>query len=61
MNEEKRLLDQKRLIFQRQWLSNVELEENRRSLDNNADFGAFEDNDEHGQWFLGFDEDVNDA
>ena len=52
---EQRLLDQKRLIFERQWLSHVELEEIRRSSDNNFDLSVFEDNDEEEQWFLGFD------
>ena len=58
---EQRLLDQKRLIFERQWLSHVELEEISRSSDNNFDLSAFEDNDEDEQLFLGFDEDGNDV
>ena len=58
---EQRLLDQKRLIFERQWLSHVELEEIKRSSDNSFDLSVFEDNDEEVQWFLGFDEDSNDV
>ena len=58
---EQRLLDQKRLVFERQWLSHVELEEIRRSSDNNFDLSVFEDNDEEEQWLLGFDEDGNDV
>ena len=37
---EKRLLDQKRLILERQWLSHVELEEIRRRSDNNYDLSV---------------------
>ena len=49
------------MIFERQWLSHVELEEIRRSSDKNFDLSVFEDNDEEEQWFLGFDEDGNDV
>ena len=59
--EEQRLLDQKRLILERQWLSHVELEEIRRRSDNNYDLSVFEENGGEEQWFLGFDEDGNDV
>ena len=56
---EQRFVDQKRLIFQRKWLSNVEIEEIRRSSENRFDFSIFEDTDREEQWFLGFDKDGN--
>ena len=52
-------LGQKRLIFQRKWLSNLEIEEIRRSSKNKFDFSVFEDNYGEEQWFLAFDKDVN--
>ena len=40
--QNKGFLDQKRLIFERQWLSHVELEEIRRIPDNSFDLSVFE-------------------
>ena len=58
---EQRLVDQKNSILKRKWLSNFELEEIKRNIEDIGDGEVGLESDEDEGWFLGFDHEGQDV